>query len=88
MSKKKLSLKLRFNKEDIASHASSYIYGHRDRMKEIGSIALERGYMTYEEFIDMCEWKNVPSKSRVNRNSPELVEEATRICTEGFYVLK
>jgi len=78
--RKNLPLKLRFAKQNLHSLFSSYSYDNRGEMKEIGKATRIRGDMTYEEFIKMCEWKTVRSKSRVNRNTPELVEEGTQVC--------
>lgn len=48
-------------------------------MIAIGAAARARGFFTRPEFLEVCLWKTVRSKSRVARNSKDEIEEATRL---------
>lgn len=72
--------KLRLDEASILDLARRYTYPPEDEVvDEIGPRAKRRGYFTKEDFKILCSWKTQRSKSRVDSNPDELVEEATRI---------
>ena len=71
---------LRFDACEIPTWADQYSYGLGDDLPEgIGTSARERGWLTREDFLALCEWKTARSKSKCQRNTDQLIEEATRI---------
>jgi len=73
------SFACRFTKTEVTALASRYSYRAGDRLDELVSSARERGYFTKPQFLDLCYWKTPRSQSRVDSNSDELIQEATRI---------
>lgn len=75
--------KLQFDPKEISRLAKAFSYDtliDEDRFtSEIKPRVAERGYVPYEDFLLICEWKTQRSKSRVKTNSAALVEEATRL---------
>ena len=48
-----------------------------------------RGFLNYDEFLKICEWKTVRTKSLVRKNSQEIVNEISKIafsCSETLRV--
>lgn len=48
-----------------------------------------RGFLNYDEFLNICEWKTVRTKSLVRKNSQEIVNEISKIafsCSETLRV--
>ena len=77
---------LRFDDALIPELASRYTYPLEDKVvDEIGPKAKSRGYFTKDEFKTLCRWKTQRSKSRVDSNSAEFIEEATRIALSTPY---
>jgi hypothetical protein len=72
--------KLQFAEVLIPELARQYIYPLEDKVvDEIGPRARSRGYFTKDDFKSLCRWKTQRSKSRVDSNPAEFIEEATRI---------
>jgi hypothetical protein len=69
--------RLQFDPSEIRAIASRYAYEDDARVRELGRRARERGWYTRAEFIEICEWKTVRIRSRVDRNSERDVVDAT-----------
>ena len=73
-----MAFKLRFPKGKIDYWAGRYAYPNESVLTDqIGPAARERGYLTREEFLALCEWKTPRSKPRCATNPESLVREAT-----------
>lgn len=73
-------LRLRFSQSEIPALAARYSYPGEERIvNEIGPAARRRGYYTRTEFIDLCGWKTVRSRSRVALNAEDAVVETTQL---------
>ena len=48
-------------------------------LQKIGQVARTRGYLTKEEFLNLCEVKSPRSKSHCEKNVSELIKEVTAI---------
>jgi len=76
--------KLRFKESRIRYWADRYEYPQEQMvMEEIAPAALDRGYLTRPEFVDICRWKTPRSQKLVKVNSAELVEAVTRAALES-----
>lgn len=72
--------RLGFDVSEISALAERYAYRNEDKLVEgIGPKARQRGYLTRREFLVICEWKTVRSKSRCARNPEARIREATRL---------
>ena len=74
-----LPLLLRFSLDKVPELANRYAHGPDIPVIAIGRAARSRGYFTRAEFIEVCEWKTVRSKSRVTKNDEDAIVEATRL---------
>ena len=66
--------------QELVGLSSRYAYqnGTDDRiLEEIRPRVEQLGYIPYDDFLLICGWKTQRSKSRVRKNSPEMVEEAS-----------
>lgn len=66
--------------EDLVGLSARFAYqnGTEDRiLKDIRPRVQQLGYIPYDDFLFVCEWKTQRSKSRVRKNSPAMVEEAS-----------
>lgn len=66
--------------EELVGLSSRYAYqnGTDDRiLEEISPRVQKLGYIPYDDFLLICEWKTQRSKSRVRKNSAAMVEEAS-----------
>ena len=60
------------------SNRNAYQNGTDDRiLEEIRPRVEQLGYIPYDDFLLICEWKTQRSKSRVRKNSQEMVKEAS-----------
>ncbi|MBE3100126.1 MAG: hypothetical protein IMZ44_23655 [Planctomycetes bacterium] len=76
----KPSFRLRFARTAVSAWAARYSFPGEDRIaKEVGPAAKKRGYFTKPEFVELCYWKSPRTQSRVDTNSAELIQDATRI---------
>ncbi len=64
-----LSARFRYDKKEL----------ERNIMETIKPAVAERGFLRFDEFKDICEWKTERSKSRVDKNKAAEVEEISRI---------
>ena len=75
-----VKFKLQFDESMIPELANLYSYPLEDKVVDkVGPRSKSRGYFTKDDFKALCRWKTPRSKSRVNSNPPEFIEEATRI---------
>jgi hypothetical protein len=72
-------LHLQFPIEQVREYAARYAYEDDGEVLAIGRAARERRYYRYEELVRVCRWKTPRSGPLVASNSPERVEEQTRI---------
>ena len=57
-----------------------YLGPETERLEAVvGPRSREAGVITKPDFVAICEWKTVRQRPRYAENSPELIEEATRI---------
>jgi len=72
--------KLRFSENDIQRWADQYSYTANDgRLRdEVRPTVLTRGWLTKEEFLEICEWKTQRSKSRCARNDEFTIHTVSR----------
>lgn len=66
--------------EELVEFSGRYTYqnGTDDRiLEEIRPRVQQLGYILYDDFLLICEWKTQRSKSRVRKNSQEMVKEAS-----------
>ena len=68
---------LRFPAQDIEALASRFPAGDEARWLAAGAAARARGRYTREEFIAVCGWKTVRSRSKVASNSEAAIVDAT-----------
>jgi hypothetical protein len=78
MSTSKIGFELQFPAQDIEALASRFPDTDDGRFLAAGADARTRGHYTREEFIDVCGWKTVRSRSKVASNSEAAVVAATR----------
>ncbi len=71
--------RLRFPVTQIAEWAKRYAYPDDDKMKRIGKRVRLRGYLTKQEFLDICHWKTPRTQPRCESNSARLVKEASAV---------
>lgn len=71
---------LRFPATEIPKWAAQYRYpGEDDLIAGPVKAARQRGYLQYEEFVQIGDWKSERQRRRYRRNEPQLVEEISRI---------
>src|SRR5436305_7203688 len=68
---------MQFPCADVAALASRFTYQDNPRYGAVGEAARTRGHYTREEFIFVCGWKTVRSRSKVASNSEAAVVDAT-----------
>jgi len=74
---------LQFPSEEIRTWAGRYDLGmDRTVEEEIGPRYRRRGYLTREDFLELCRWKTRRSRSLCARNTDEDVREASRVALE------
>lgn len=78
--------KLRFDESKLKEYDERYDYGRSradiddaNRLNKYYEICPTQGCLTYEQFIDMVEWKSTRRIAAAKSNSPELVVELTRM---------
>jgi len=72
--------KLRFAIEDIEHWAARYVYDGDDELDTTVAPAVRaRGHLTRNEFLRICKWKSQRPRRRYQKNTDDLVREATRI---------
>lgn len=72
--------KLRFAESRIQHWADRYSYEANDsRLRtDVRSAALDRGWLTKSEFLEICAWKTQRSKSRCAQNDRFTIETISR----------
>jgi hypothetical protein len=71
---------LRFPQEHIVHWAVQYSYPGDARLTEhLAPRIRARGYLTRQEFLELCEWKTPRSRPLVARNSAARIREATSL---------
>lgn len=74
------TFKLRFSIGDIEYWASRYQYDGDGEIEETVAPAVRsRGHLIRDEFLRICMWKSPRPRRHYEKNSEELVREATRI---------
>jgi hypothetical protein len=75
-----ISFKLRFPNSELEKWAALYDYpGEPELIAGPVALARARGYLKRDEFLAIGEWKSPRNRKRHAANSPELVEEITRL---------
>lgn len=74
----RIEFELQFPAQDIEALASRFPHMDDRRFLEAGADARARGHYTRGEFIDVCGWKTVRSRSKVASNAEAAVVDATR----------
>lgn len=76
----RMTLKLRFAESQIRMWADRFPPSVDDgRLREeVRPVVLERGYLTKEEFLEICAWKSQRTKSRCARNDEFAVRTISR----------
>jgi thermostable 8-oxoguanine DNA glycosylase len=72
-----MTFKLRFPEKKITYWANRA--PDITSLQKIGQAARARGYLTKDEFLNLCKVKSPRSKSRCEKNTPELIKEITAI---------
>jgi hypothetical protein len=72
------NFELQFDPADIEALAASFSYQDDGACRSAGAAAAKRGYYTWEEFLTVCAWKTERSRGRVESNTAQAVEGATR----------
>jgi hypothetical protein len=72
------NFELQFPAHDIEALASRFPDADDDRYLAAGAAARARGHYLREEFVEVCGWKTVRSRSKVASNSEAAVIDATR----------
>ncbi len=76
--------KLRFPEAKIPYWADRYWYAAEAAFEaEIAPRARQRGYLTRQEFIELCRWKTPRTQPLVRQNRADFVEAATRAALES-----
>jgi hypothetical protein len=70
---------LQFACTEIEALARRFGYSDDTRLLELGAAVRRRGHYTREEFIQVCAWKTVRSRSKVASNPAAAVIEATSL---------
>lgn len=71
--------KLRFPLSDITRFAADYSYIDEDKIPvSFVSNVRKRGFLTREEFLQVCRWKTPRSKPLVEKNTAEVISIITR----------
>jgi hypothetical protein len=70
---------LQFPVELVPELAERYSYADDGAIQAAGRAARQRGHYSRDEFLLVCAWKSVRSRSRVAKNSDSEIERATRI---------
>jgi hypothetical protein len=71
------TFELQFPIEQVGALATRFGYVDDARLLRVGARARARGYYTRPEFIEVCAWKTVRSKPKIERNSDTAVTDAT-----------
>jgi hypothetical protein len=72
--------KLRFPTSDIQRWADRYAYpGEELIFKKLAPAAQALGYLTRDNFLDLCDWKTPRTQSRCAENTSAQIREATEI---------
>lgn len=72
-------MQLRFPQNELNDYATRYPVELDVQVERLGIKARERGYLTYNNFIDICKWKTPRSGPLCRSNNIELIEEATQV---------
>ena len=69
--------KLQILENELTEYANAYHYQDDAAIVEIGNLAKQEKYLTYEQFLTVCAWKTLRSKSRCTDNKRDFVQEVT-----------
>jgi hypothetical protein len=78
-----VTFELQFPVEEVAAYASRFAFEHETEALAIGAAARSRGYYERPEFIRICLWKTRRVSRRIENNSTEEIEHATRLALGG-----
>ncbi len=70
---------LRFDPKHIHALADRYRFAEDVHILDIGLHAQEAGEFSFDDFLRVCEWKTIRSRSRCRKNTADDVREITRI---------
>ncbi len=77
------SFRLRIPDGELPRWASRYSYPGESEIEErVAPAARDRGYLTRDEFLELCRWKTPRSQPRCAENGDDFVREVTRIALE------
>jgi hypothetical protein len=76
---------LRFDRNEIQYWAERYDYPGDAEVQAVAGKNKGRGYLTREEFLELCKWKTPRSQPKCQRNQTELIREATGIALSSGY---
>jgi hypothetical protein len=76
---------LQFSPDQIRALAARFEYEDDEGIRAAGEAARLRGCYTREEFLLVCGWKTVRSRSKVATNPEAEVERATRTALQAQY---
>lgn len=76
-------MKIRFNKTLVSEYASRFDSYNDLPERKIAPAVKERGFLTKDEFLFICEWKSPRTKPHCNKNSPEIIQEFTRLALQS-----
>ncbi len=75
------NFQLQFDPAEIPSLAAQFDYPQDETFfQEMRPNVEQRGYFTKQEFLKVCAWKTVRSKSRVDQNSESDIAAITKVC--------
>lgn len=76
-----IPFQLQFDPAEIPSLAAQFDYPQDEAFfKEMRPNVDQRGYFTKAEFLKVCEWKTMRSKSLVDQNSESDIAAITKVC--------
>jgi hypothetical protein len=75
-----MMFRLRFSERELPKWAERYSNSANDgKLREVvRPVVLSRGYLKRDEFLEICQWKTVRTKSRCARNDVFTIETVTR----------
>jgi len=74
------TFQLKFDEQEILELAHRYFYPREpDIVGRVAPAARERGFLTRDEFLEICRWKTPRTQPRCEENRDVFIEEVTRI---------
>lgn len=75
-----MTFRLRFPKSQVERLACCYSYPNEDLItRKIGPRSRQLGYLTKQDFLELCYWKTSRSRKHCATNSEELIRAVTRV---------